>query len=110
MARLSEANASELKEAIKAAGINFVVYVPDSWNYLLQKKIIEDDSFVSVGVVREDEGMAIAMGAFIGGKNSAIIMEASGLGLSGLALGWLGDRKSTRLNSSHSQISYAVFC
>src|SRR5688572_32248723 len=27
-------------------------------------------------------------------------------------LAWedLGDRKSTRLNSSHSQISYAVFC
>src|SRR2546427_11355934 len=24
--------------------------------------------------------------------------------------GWAGDRKSTRLNSSHSQISYAVFC
>src|SRR2546427_4826381 len=24
--------------------------------------------------------------------------------------GVLGDRKSTRLNSSHSQISYAVFC
>src|SRR5205085_10251348 len=23
---------------------------------------------------------------------------------------WKGDRKSTRLNSSHSQISYAVFC
>src|SRR6516165_4245073 len=23
---------------------------------------------------------------------------------------WGGDRKSTRLNSSHSQISYAVFC
>src|SRR2546430_5910079 len=25
-------------------------------------------------------------------------------------LQWTGDRKSTRLNSSHSQISYAVFC
>src|SRR2546430_7474965 len=25
-------------------------------------------------------------------------------------LSWLADRKSTRLNSSHSQISYAVFC
>src|SRR2546427_7046228 len=23
---------------------------------------------------------------------------------------WIQDRKSTRLNSSHSQISYAVFC
>src|SRR5205085_11503994 len=36
-------------------------------------------------------------------------------GLRGLATlhapgGKLGDRKSTRLNSSHSQISYAVFC
>src|SRR5688572_31624779 len=28
----------------------------------------------------------------------------------GLVLGGLVDRKSTRLNSSHSQISYAVFC
>src|SRR2546430_17235485 len=27
----------------------------------------------------------------------------------GEVTGW-GDRKSTRLNSSHSQISYAVFC
>src|SRR3712207_7208688 len=24
--------------------------------------------------------------------------------------GWTGDRKSTRLNSSHANISYAVFC
>src|SRR5688572_32251362 len=28
----------------------------------------------------------------------------------GVPGGRLGDRKSTRLNSSHSQISYAVFC
>src|SRR2546430_9558408 len=28
----------------------------------------------------------------------------------GCGLQTLGDRKSTRLNSSHSQISYAVFC
>src|SRR2546430_8721786 len=28
----------------------------------------------------------------------------------GLAQSALADRKSTRLNSSHSQISYAVFC
>src|SRR2546430_3163225 len=28
----------------------------------------------------------------------------------GARAGGIGDRKSTRLNSSHSQISYAVFC
>src|SRR2546422_6384759 len=30
-------------------------------------------------------------------------------GFDGIEL-WLGDRKSTRLNSSHGYISYAVFC
>src|SRR2546427_4378819 len=38
-----------------------------------------------------------------------LIVFGSLLGFS--AYTWLlGDRKSTRLNSSHSQISYAVFC
>src|SRR2546430_11406013 len=32
------------------------------------------------------------------------------VGFMGLGTGYLIDRKSTRLNSSHSQISYAVFC
>src|SRR2546430_8730845 len=32
----------------------------------------------------------------------------TGIGL--IPVGFSGDRKSTRLNSSHSQISYAVFC
>src|SRR2546430_3173854 len=34
----------------------------------------------------------------------------AGLGASTSDLAALADRKSTRLNSSHSQISYAVFC
>src|SRR2546427_9148715 len=32
------------------------------------------------------------------------------VGACGIEVGLGGDRKSTRLNSSHSQISYAVFC
>src|SRR3712207_7946141 len=31
-------------------------------------------------------------------------------GLSEMARFYIGDRKSTRLNSSHANISYAVFC
>src|SRR2546430_10589600 len=39
----------------------------------------------------------------------------AGSGIAAIILGFagqnlFGDRKSTRLNSSHSQISYAVFC
>src|SRR5688572_32370637 len=45
----------------------------------------------------------------------ATTLEATGLtpdAITSLIMKWLyrGDRKSTRLNSSHSQISYAVFC
>src|SRR5438270_10614153 len=73
----------------------------------------------------------VGAGAIIatGGDNLIAIALAHGLGLSVAvsAFGWISgghfnpavtfglavagkDRKSTRLNSSHSQISYAVFC
>src|SRR2546430_12187228 len=37
---------------------------------------------------------------------AGMMLRANGVGVAELP----GDRKSTRLNSSHSQISYAVFC
>src|SRR3989475_9154790 len=43
----------------------------------------------------------------------AVMAAETGVGVTGAVCGWggaVGDRKSTRLNSSHSQISYAVFC
>src|SRR3712207_8443749 len=44
----------------------------------------------------------------------AFTVTAGTLALQGLSLPWavrlLRDRKSTRLNSSHANISYAVFC
>src|SRR2546430_13628013 len=40
-------------------------------------------------------------------KRSQTVADNHGAFSSGLEI---GDRKSTRLNSSHSQISYAVFC
>src|SRR2546427_4643917 len=53
-------------------------------------------------------GLAAVYGA------SSLVMISGGQVGSGFALrqalGAAGDRKSTRLNSSHSQISYAVFC
>src|SRR2546430_7234451 len=51
-----------------------------------------------------------------GVKNLTVISNnagVDGIGLSRLletTVRFLTDRKSTRLNSSHSQISYAVFC
>src|SRR5690625_6187682 len=43
------------------------------------------------------------------GETMGLVGE-SGSGKSVTALAMMGDRKSTRLNSSHVAISYAVFC
>src|SRR3712207_7076446 len=40
----------------------------------------------------------------------ARLLEAEALALAELEAGYPQDRKSTRLNSSHANISYAVFC
>lgn len=76
--------------ALREAGIDFFVYLPDSANYFIQRMATEDPQVTSVSVTREDEGLAIAMGAFMGGRNPALIIEASGLGLCPLAFSTLG--------------------
>src|SRR3712207_7121742 len=47
-------------------------------------------------------------GAEVDGKRRLLVQMATGLGKT-IFFGTL-DRKSTRLNSSHANISYAVFC
>src|SRR2546430_9472457 len=39
-----------------------------------------------------------------------VVLSGAGLSTESGIPDYRGDRKSTRLNSSHSQISYAVFC
>src|SRR2546427_3616591 len=51
---------------------------------------------------------AYAPGASGDAAPTAVIHGGSNTGLNGPR--GIADRKSTRLNSSHSQISYAVFC
>src|SRR3712207_7185973 len=48
-------------------------------------------------------------GSSLGGSSSGSSGSSLG-GSSGTTYGSSGDRKSTRLNSSHANISYAVFC
>src|SRR5256885_6279916 len=59
-------------------------------------------------VVLEDDQVAIATQAGAGIDHAAI--GSGHHGIAGLACDVVTDRKSTRLNSSHLVISYAVFC
>src|SRR5205085_12678935 len=53
--------------------------------------------------VEEGEDPAVRLG-------DDVVLERGEVVGAGIARADIGDRKSTRLNSSHSQISYAVFC
>ena len=73
-------------EGMAAAGIDFVVSLSDSdLDGLIP--IIEERADMGFYVCsREDEGVAIAMGAYLTGKMPLILMGASSVGLSGLIL------------------------
>jgi sulfopyruvate decarboxylase subunit alpha len=75
-----------LHQALKDAEIGFAAYLPDTLNHPLARLLEADPDMLCVNCSREDEGVAMAMGAFLGGRWPVLLTEGSGLGLSGLIL------------------------
>jgi len=65
---------------LKEAGIDFIVSVPCVNLTKILNMIDEDDEIIHVPVTREEEGIGICAGAYLGGKKTAILMQNSGLG------------------------------
>ncbi|MBS7251052.1 MAG: hypothetical protein KIH08_10765 [Candidatus Freyarchaeota archaeon] len=61
-------------------GVDFVVSVPSSLFKNLLDMLDEAKEILHVPVTREEEGVGIAAGAYLGGKTPALIMQNSGLG------------------------------
>lgn len=67
-------------KGLKDAGINFIVSVP-CVNLSKLLNLVEDDPEIQhVPVTREEEGIGICAGAYMGGAKTAILMQNSGLG------------------------------
>ena len=73
-------------DGFKAAGIDFAVFLPDSMLDGVEQLIIERGDIEAYQCSREDEGIAMAMGAFLVGKRPVALMEGSGIGMSPLIL------------------------
>jgi len=73
-------------DALKKAGIDFVASVPCVNLEELLDAIECDDEIIHIPVTREEEGIGICAGAYLGGKNPAMVMQNSGLGNSAGAL------------------------
>lgn len=86
MTQYSQSVAESFHRALRTAGVDFAVYVPDSLLDPIERLLDDDAEVQTVVCAREDEGIAMAMGAYLGGKLPVALMESSGLGLSGLIL------------------------
>jgi sulfopyruvate decarboxylase subunit beta len=92
-------------DALKGAGVDFFVYLPETLLYGVQVLAEQDPEMQTVCCTREDEGVAIASGAAYSGRLPALVVEGTGVGLSGLILASTIVRRAPLLIlSSHSQL------
>jgi Predicted thiamine-pyrophosphate-binding protein len=71
--------AGDLVSALRAAGINFITYLPETRLSEIIPLLQGDSAFKMVPVGSEAEGVSIAAGAALGGKVVASYMEGTGV-------------------------------
>jgi sulfopyruvate decarboxylase subunit alpha (EC 4.1.1.79) len=67
-------------KGIRDAGIDFIVSVPCANLKELIPMVDEDPDIIHLPVTREEEGVGVCAGAYMGGKKPAMLMQNSGLG------------------------------
>jgi sulfopyruvate decarboxylase alpha subunit len=70
----------KLYATFKRAGISQVGYVPDAGHARLIERCKADPDIRDVVLTTEEEGVALAAGAWLGGERAALLMQSSGVG------------------------------
>jgi sulfopyruvate decarboxylase alpha subunit len=70
----------EIFAAFKAADIRQVGFVPDAGHSRLIELVKADPDIRAVSLTTEEEGIALAAGAWLGGHRAALLMQSSGVG------------------------------
>jgi len=69
-----------LFEVLKASDIRQVAYVPDAGHARLIGRCMADPHIRDIALTTEEEGVALAAGAWLGGQRAALLMQSSGIG------------------------------
>jgi sulfopyruvate decarboxylase alpha subunit len=69
-----------LFEALKRADVRQVGYVPDAGHSRLIERCRADGGMRAVSLTTEEEGVALAAGAWLGGERATLLMQSSGVG------------------------------
>lgn len=71
--------AAMLMDALRECGVRIVVTVPDTHQRTLLTALEESDAFRLVTCATEDEATAVAAGLWIGGEESALLIQHAGV-------------------------------
>ncbi len=66
--------------ALRTAGVRQVAYVPDAGHAQLIRAAHADPTMRAVALTTEEEGVALAAGAWLGGERAVLLMQSSGVG------------------------------
>jgi len=66
--------------ALKSHSVRQVSYVPDAGHKRLIELCHADTGMTAVPLTTEEEGVALAAGAWLGGERAALLMQSSGVG------------------------------
>jgi len=69
-----------LYDLIKQQGVRQVSLVPDAGHSALIRLCEADSDLRTVRLTTEEEGIALAVGAWLGGEKSVLLMQSSGVG------------------------------
>ncbi len=70
----------ELYQTLKAFGVSQVCYVPDAGHSRLIELSHADPDIETTVLTTEQEGVALAAGAWLGGSRAVLLMQSSGVG------------------------------
>lgn len=70
---------SDVADALAATDVTTVAYLPDSAVSSLIDRIEGEDRFDTVRLSREEEGIGVLAGAWLGGGRGALVCQSSGL-------------------------------
>ena len=69
-----------LFQVLRSAGVGLMAYVPDAGHSTLIRRFNDDPAMITNVLTTEEEGVAIAAGAWLGGMRSVLLMQSSGVG------------------------------
>ena len=70
----------ELYDLLRENGITQIAYVPDAGHSVLIDRSLADPGVHAIALTTEEEGVALAAGADLGGARAVLLMQSSGVG------------------------------